>query len=144
MSEARGVSEGHGANTSNEKTAADDEEKPISMDLLPFQQDIVEELLNSDGLAVMGKGLGLCTVAAALLLVHHATEQSGGVVIILGVMPLHDIFSSLLFAAACLGPFDTRPQAAPTGAAWTGPRMCPAKQQAPNLYRSLTIAERPD
>ena len=52
--------------------------------LLPFQQDIVEELLHSDGLTIMGKGLGLCTVAAALLMVHHATPDSGGVVIILG------------------------------------------------------------
>jgi hypothetical protein len=40
--------------------------------------------LHSDGLTIMGKGLGLCTVAAALLMVHHATPDSGGVVIILG------------------------------------------------------------
>jgi hypothetical protein len=59
-------------------------DEPININLLPFQQDIVEELLHNDGLTIMGKGLGLCTIAAALLMVHSATTGSGGVVVILG------------------------------------------------------------
>lgn len=61
-----------------------DGDPAITIDLLQFQQDIVEELLTADGLTVLGKGMGLCTVAAALLMVHHASKRSGGVVVILG------------------------------------------------------------
>jgi hypothetical protein len=122
MSEARGGSGGHGADTSNEQAAVQDEEQPISMDLLDFQKDIVEELLNSDGLAIMGKGLGLCTVVAALVLVHNATKQSEGVVIILGVMTLDDLhFVVICSSFPCI--IETCPQAAPTSAAWTAPRV---------------------
>lgn len=57
----------------------------VQLRLLPFQQDIVEELLQQDGLTIMGAGLGMCTVAAGLLAIHHLTGDSGGVTIILGV-----------------------------------------------------------
>jgi hypothetical protein len=62
-----------------------DENARLYEGLLPFQQTIVEELLRNDGLTVMAKGLGICTVAAALLTVHHLAADSGGVVLILGV-----------------------------------------------------------
>ena len=68
----------------HDSDAGSDEETPLEIDVLPFQQDIVEELLREDGLTVIGKGLGLCSVAAALLHVHSASKHSGGVVIILG------------------------------------------------------------
>jgi ERCC4-related helicase len=53
--------------------------------LLVFQQQLVEELLQNDGLTVMAKGLGVCTVAASLLALHYLAKDSGGVVLILGV-----------------------------------------------------------
>jgi ERCC4-related helicase len=54
------------------------------LDLLSYQRDMVTELLEHDGLTVMGKGMGLATVAAALLAVHYLTPESGGAVVILG------------------------------------------------------------
>lgn len=56
----------------------------VSEQLLAFQQVIVEELLESDGLTIIGQGMGVCTIAAALLAVHHLARASGGVVLILG------------------------------------------------------------
>jgi hypothetical protein len=57
---------------------------PMEKSLLTFQQDCIEELLQSDGLSVIGQGLGMCTVAAALLAVHHLAAESGGAVIMIG------------------------------------------------------------
>ena len=71
----------HEAGPSAQGNASEDDG---DVPLLPFQQDIIEELLQSDGLTIMGKGMGLSTVAAALLMVHSATVDSGGVIIILG------------------------------------------------------------
>lgn len=59
----------------------------LQLSLLQYQQDIVEELLNQDGLAIMGAGLGMCTIVAGLLAVHQATGDSGGVTIIIGAVP---------------------------------------------------------
>lgn len=52
--------------------------------LLSFQQDCIEELLKNDGLTVIGQGLGLSTVVAALLAVHHETTDSGGAIVMVG------------------------------------------------------------
>lgn len=52
--------------------------------LLAFQQDCIEELLKKDGLTVIGQGLGLCTIVAALLAVHHQTTDSGGAIVMVG------------------------------------------------------------
>lgn len=52
--------------------------------ILGFQQDCIEELLKYDGLCVIGQGLGLPTVVAALLAVHHQTKDSGGAVVMVG------------------------------------------------------------
>lgn len=54
------------------------------MNLLLFQQQIVEELLEEDGLAVLARGLGMHTAIAALLAVHQMTAGSGGVVVVIG------------------------------------------------------------
>ena len=47
--------------------------------LLPFQQDMVDELLEADGLTVMAQGLGLTQVLAGLLQCHaRLTDGCGG------------------------------------------------------------------
>eukprot|EP00892_Ulva_mutabilis_P008481 jgi/Ulvmu1/6004/UM026_0130.1 len=60
---------------------------PLDAGLLTFQQDCIEELLKNDGLSVLGQGLGLCTITAALLAVHHQTTDSGGAVVMVGSTP---------------------------------------------------------
>lgn len=57
---------------------------PLDTGLLAFQQDCIEALLRDDGLTVLGHGLGLSTITAALLAVHHQTTDSGGSVVMLG------------------------------------------------------------
>lgn len=64
--------------------AEDEEPGHLIAGLLSFQQDCVEELLRNDGLTVIGQGLGLSTVVAALLAVHHATTDSGGAIVMVG------------------------------------------------------------
>ena len=56
----------------------------IRQKLLEFQNDIVSELLEADGVAVLGKGLGMHSIVAAILAIHELTESSGGVVIVIG------------------------------------------------------------
>lgn len=60
---------------------------PLHDGVLTFQQDCIEELLKHDGLTVLGQGLGLSTVTAALLAVHHQTTDSGGAVVMVGTAP---------------------------------------------------------
>lgn len=67
---------------------ADAPGRAVAQHLLDFQQSIVEELLENDGMTIMGQGMGVCTIAAALLAVHHLARASGGVVLILGAQAL--------------------------------------------------------
>ena len=77
----------------------------LQQGLLAFQQDASKELLENDGLSVFGRGLGMCTVAAALLAVHHHTSQgggSGGAVIMIGEVLTGDENSCIPYSMPCV------------------------------------------
>ena len=99
----------------NDEAGDDDEEggavRRLRHGLLTFQQDATEELLQHDGLSVFGRGLGMCTVAAALLAVHHHASQSGesgGAVIMIGKIPSSGVnaaCSCRLVCRLCIVPY---------------------------------------